>query len=349
MQIVLAGVGEDSVDIVEDAIREWRGKAVIDGVVFDEDELYHRLSDQSYPARRIEDLPRMSFDRLYVCANHDLAEEAVGIFREKLGLSQRQCSSYVKSYIGPRSIDWDGVETEEDIIERIVRSGTMNDLERFAYCDSHRLLFKWLHYYEIYDRHFSKYRNESPVIMEIGVYKGGSMKMWKEYFGDGAKIIGVDIDEHAREFEEEQISIEIGSQEDREFLRKMKEKYPRIDILIDDGGHTMNQQIVTFEEMFPHIAYGGTYLCEDLHTSYWRKYGGGYQCPDSYIEYSKNFIDYIHAWHSEVTELQENQYSRSMHSLHYYNSMLVIEKERMGNPIAARVGEEIISKMRVRR
>ena len=71
-------------------------------------------------------------DRLYVCANHDLAEEAVGLFREKLGLSQRQCSSYVKSYIGPRSIDWDGVETEEDIIERIVRSGTMNDLERFA-------------------------------------------------------------------------------------------------------------------------------------------------------------------------------------------------------------------------
>lgn len=337
MQIVLVGVGEDSVDIVEDAIREWRGNAVIEGVAFDEDELYFKLSDQSYPARRIEDLPSMPFDRLYVCANSFLAEEAVELFREKLGLSKTQCSSYVKSNIGPRTIDWDRAETEEDVIEQIIQSGTMNDLEKFAYCDSHRLLFKWLHYYEVYDRHFSKYRNTAPVIMEIGVSKGGSLQMWKKYFGEGVRIIGIDVDERTREFAEEQISIEIGSQEDREFLREMKEKYPRIDILIDDGGHTMNQQIVTFEEMFPHIAYGGTYLCEDLHTSYWKKYGGGYRHPDSYIEYSKNFIDYIHAWHSEVAELQENRYSRSMHSLHYYNSILVIEKERMGNPIAARV------------
>ncbi len=349
MHIVLVGVGEDSVDIVEDAIREWREKAVIEGVAFDEDELYYRLSDWSYLHRRIEDLPNLTFDRLYVCANHDLSNEAVSLFRQKLGLSREQCDSYVKSNVGPHSIDWTKVETEGDVIDQIVRSGTMNDLERFAYCDSHRLLFKWLHYYEIYDRHFSKYRNKAPVIMEIGVYKGGSLEMWKEYFGEGTRIIGIDIDEHAREFEEEQISIEIGSQEDREFLRRMKEKYPRIDILIDDGGHTMNQQIVTFEEMFPHIAYGGTYLCEDLHTSYWKEFGGGYQCPDSYIEYSKNFIDYIHAWYSQEAELQENRYSRSMHGLHYYDSILVIEKERIANPIAARVGEGIKRMVRVRR
>lgn len=42
-----------------------------------------------------------------------------------------------------------------------------------------------------------------------------------------------------------------------------KEKYPCVDILLDDGGHTMNQQITTFREMFPHIQDGGLYMCED--------------------------------------------------------------------------------------
>lgn len=119
----------------------------------------------------------------------------------------------------------------------------------------------------------------------------------------------------------------------------LKEKYPKIDILIDDGGHTMNQQIVTFEEMFPHLSYGGTYLCEDLHSSYVDKYGGGYKRPGSYIEYSKNFIDYLHTLYSREETFQTNQFSRTMHSLHYYDSVLVIEKEKMGQPISLKSPE----------
>lgn len=174
--------------------------------------------------------------------------------------------------------------------------------------------------------------------MEIGVAKGGSLQMWKDYFGKGAQIIGVDIEKGTKDFEEESIRIEIGSQSDRDFLKSLKEKYPKIDIFIDDGGHTMEQQIITFEEMFPHISYGGVYLCEDLHTSYWEECGGGYRYPNTYIEYSKNFIDYIHAWHSRTNALQENKYSRSMHSLHYYDSILVIEKEKMGIPLNLKQG-----------
>jgi hypothetical protein len=59
----------------------------------------------------------------------------------------------------------------------------------------------------------------------------------------------------------------IGSQSDRKFLRKVKTQIPPIDILIDDGGHTMKQQITAYEELFPLIKDNGTYLCEDLHTS----------------------------------------------------------------------------------
>lgn len=333
LQIVLVGIGADSVDIVEDAVSVLAQDSEIVAIVFDDDSLYQQLSKPFCPAGRIEDLPNLKFDQLVVCANYNMAVDAVALFCRQLKLSVQECTSYTKRAVGPHVVDWDRAVDAKGIVGEIVRSGTLNRLEEFAYCEPHRILGKWAHYYEVYDRHFAKYRGKSPVVMEIGVWKGGSVQMWKDYFGEGAQIIGIDIDEDVKSFEEEQITIEIGSQEDRDFLRAMKEKYPRIDILIDDGGHTMNQQIVTFEEMFPHIAYGGTYLCEDLHTSYWPRYGGGYRSPDSYIEYSKNFIDYIHAWFNETDELQENRYTRSMHSLHYYNSMLVIEKERMGAPV----------------
>lgn len=334
LHTVLLGIGEDSIDIINHAIRELKENTIIDAIVFDNDKLYDKIFDKSFPSKTIDELCKMKFDKLLICANHNIVNDIVELFRDKLKLNNKQCSSYIRNKIGPHNINWDEVQTNQDIVNQIIDSGTMNDLEKFTYLCPHRTIYKWLHYFEIYERHFAKYRNTSPIVMEIGVFKGGSLQMWKNYFGEGAKIIGIDIDDSVKSFEEEAISIEIGSQEDRHFLKYLKEKYPHIDILIDDGGHMTHQQIITFEEMFPHISYGGTYLCEDLHTSYWYDYGGGYKSPDSYIEYSKNFIDYIHAWHSRSADLQENEYSRSMHSLHYYDSILVIEKEKMGVPFS---------------
>lgn len=335
LHTILLGIGTDSVNIINDAIRELKNDFSIDAVIFDNDELYNLIADTAYsiPQKTLSDLFLMTFDKLFICANHNISEQIVDLFCKRLNITKKECSSYTKNMIGPHRINWEDAEVCGNLVNEIVKSGTLNDLEKFFYCRPHRIIHKWLHYFEVYERHFSKYRNKAPIVMEIGVSKGGSLQMWKDYFGEDAHIIGIDIEEVTKAFEEENISIEIGSQSDRDFLRKLKEKYPKIDILIDDGGHTMEQQIVTFEEMFPHISYGGTYLCEDLHTSYWEKYGGGYRYPNTYIEYSKNFIDYIHAWHSQTKVLQENQYSRSMHSLHYYNSILVIEKEKMGPPL----------------
>jgi cephalosporin hydroxylase len=169
----------------------------------------------------------------------------------------------------------------------------MNDLEKYFKENKKRRIFKWNHYFEIYDRHFSRFRNKEIVILEIGILHGGSLQMWKEYFGPKAKIYGIDINPKCKEFEEENIKIFIGSQSDRNFLREVQKQIPAIDILIDDGGHEMEQQIVTFEELFDHVAENGVYLCEDLHTSYLPDFGGGYKKKESFIEYSKNFIDAI--------------------------------------------------------
>jgi cephalosporin hydroxylase len=123
----------------------------------------------------------------------------------------------------------------------------MNDLEKYFRLNDKRLIHKWNHYFEVYDRHFSKYRNKDIVILEIGVSHGGSLQMWKDYFGDKAKIYGIDINPQCKEFEEENIKIFIGSQSDRNFLREVKAQIPPIDILIDDGGHTMVQQILVMK------------------------------------------------------------------------------------------------------
>jgi hypothetical protein len=208
----------------------------------------------------------------------------------------------------------------------------MNTLEKYFKKNTKRLIHKYHHYFEVYERHFARYRNKPVVIVEIGLFQGGSLQMWKSYFGNKAKIYGIDINPECKAFEEKNVEIFIGSQSDREFLRALKKKIPKIDILIDDGGHFMKQQIVTFEELYDHIKDDGVFLCEDLHTSYWLRYGGGHRRIGTFIEYSKNLIDRLNAYHSEENSLKVTDFTRSTNSLHFYDSILVIEKKRRNEP-----------------
>lgn len=218
----------------------------------------------------------------------------------------------------------------------------MNDLEAFFRRHTGRRLHKWMHYFEIYDRHFAAFRGRAPVVLEFGVSQGGSLQMWKEYFGPGVRLFGVDINPECRRFEEDDVRILIGDQGDRDFLRTLAKTLPPIDILIDDGGHTMEQQIATFEELYAHVQPHGVYLCEDLHTSYWHRWGGGYKKRGSFIEYSKNWIDALHAWHTrEPRRLPVSDFTRSAHSVHYYDSIVVVEKRPMTPPTNEATGETL--------
>ena len=163
--------------------------------------------------------------------------------------------------------------------------------------------------------------------------------MWKSYFGDKVKIYGIDNNPKCKDLEENGIEIFIGSQSDKSFLSKIKRKIPKVDILIDDGGHTMEQQITTFEELFDHIKDNGIYLCEDLHTSYWLKYGGGLKRNGTFIEYSKDWIDFLHAYHSHQKSLQPNEFTRTVNSIHYYDSIVIIEKKLREKPKLVKSGK----------
>lgn len=215
----------------------------------------------------------------------------------------------------------------------------VNPLEAYFRANEGRLIHKWMHYFDIYDRHFSAYRGRPVTVLEFGVSHGGSVQMWKKYFGRKARIIGVDIDPRCAALGEDQIEIIIGDQEDREFLRSLRERVGRVDVVIEDGGHTMTQQINTFEEVWPLVKNGGVYLVEDLHTSYWDSYGGGRKRPGTFIEYAKDLVDQLNAWHSrEKPDFAVDQYSRSIRGMHVYDSIIVFDKGKVVAPTHERTG-----------
>jgi hypothetical protein len=83
----------------------------------------------------------------------------------------------------------------------------------------------------------------------------------------------------------------------------------------------------------------GVYLAEDLHTSYWATYGGGLQRPGTFIEFAKTLIDHLHAWHSpEPQQFAPSIATRSIDGLHFYDSVLVIEKRPRLKPVSRRTG-----------
>jgi cephalosporin hydroxylase len=215
-----------------------------------------------------------------------------------------------------------------------------NPLEAHFRTNRGRLIHKWNHYFDIYDRHFAPYRKRAVTVVEFGVSHGGSLQMWKRYFGRKARIVGVDIEPRCAKLAEDRIEIVIGDQEDRGLLRSLRERFAPIDVVIEDGGHTMTQQIATFEEMWPGVRDGGVYLVEDLHTSYWPKYGGGYKRAGTFIEYAKDLIDQQHAWHSrDESELAVDDYTRTIRGMHVYDSVIVFDKRVVERPTHERTGK----------
>lgn len=219
----------------------------------------------------------------------------------------------------------------------------MSDLQTFFENHTGRLIHKWSHYLPIYEKYFQKYRGTDVCLVEIGVYNGGSLQMWKYFFGPAARIHGVDQNPLCKQFEDDQVHVHIGDQEDRAFLQALAREIPRIDILIDDGGHGMRQQIVTFEELYPRVEPTGLYLCEDTHTSYWREYGGGCRRRGTFIEYAKGLVDSLHAWHSrDAKSLAVSDFTRSTQAIHFHDSLLVIEKSPRERPRDCKVGTAIL-------
>ena len=140
------------------------------------------------------------------------------------------------------------------------------DLE--GYFDAHREgpgIWKWRQSFPIYEAHLNRFRGERLTLMEIGIFSGGSLPMWRQHFGPGCRVIGVDIEPACRAYAADGVDIVIGDQSDAGFWAETLPNLPPLNVVIDDGGHQAHQQIASFESIFPTMAPGGVYLCEDLH------------------------------------------------------------------------------------
>jgi cephalosporin hydroxylase len=214
----------------------------------------------------------------------------------------------------------------------------VNPLEDWFEHTQGRQVHKWMHYFDIYHRHLKRFRGRAVKVVEFGVSLGGSAQMWREYFGPRAQLYGIDRDRRCKQWEAPWFQVFIGDQADRAFLHQVAQQIGRVDIVIDDGGHHPDQQIATFEEFYPLIKPGGVFLIEDLHTSYWPKYSGGLNKPGTFMEYSKQLLDQLNAYHSREPGFEVDRFTKTTRSMHFYDSVLVFEKGKVRPPTRKRQG-----------
>jgi cephalosporin hydroxylase len=203
------------------------------------------------------------------------------------------------------------------------RERKLNPLE--TWFDSHvdgEGTWKWRHYLEAYHRHFAKFVGTEVHILEIGVFSGGSLQMWKDYFGAGCHVYGVDNFEQCKVYEQESVRILIGDQGDPGFWQTVREQVPALDIVVDDGSHLVDHQITSLHALLPHLRPGGVYMVEDC-----------YSVINGFHDYAAGLSRNIHAWGQPKPGLYDphdgqipEAFQRAVGSMHTYPYLTVFEK-----------------------
>jgi 23S rRNA U2552 (ribose-2'-O)-methylase RlmE/FtsJ len=199
------------------------------------------------------------------------------------------------------------------------------------------LVHKWHHYIPIYDRYFHIFRGRKVRFLEIGVSQGGSLEMWRHYFGPDAIIFGVDIDPACANYNDRFAQVRIGSQTNVNFLLSVVEEMGGVDVVLDDGSHHMSDILASLETLFPRLNRGGIYLIEDLHTAYWRKSGGGYASSKNFFNVVRDVVDDMHRWYHD-RKIKRLGISEHCTGIHIHDSIVVFEKGAGHRPVHSRVG-----------
>lgn len=208
---------------------------------------------------------------------------------------------------------------------------------------------KWLGYFPVYDKEFARFRNLKPKILEIGVYRGGSLQLWKRFFGEGSIIVGLDIDPACSRFNapENDIHVEIGDQSDAAFLQSVIDKYGPFDIIIDDGSHVASHQIASFNGLFSAgLKDDGIYLVEDLECMYWGHTDEFRDAGVTSVEFFKMLIDIQNSIFEDYTyrdfaiHMPDTgstytviELAKSVASIKFCRGLVVIEKSQQVPPL----------------
>ena len=198
-----------------------------------------------------------------------------------------------------------------------------------------RTLYKMEHYLGIYDDLLRNWHGRDVSFLEIGVYKGGSIPMWQGFFAPTSRLTFLDIDPACTALALPGTTVEIGDQSDPVFLDRIGQAHGPFDLIVDDGGHKMHQQITSFRHLWPRLNDCGLYIVEDTHTSYWPGFGGGFRAPESFMEFAKDLIDRMHSWYTEDDAgFPLHPMAREIGGIRFHDSMVVIEKRLKEPPVS---------------
>ncbi|BEI38351.1 hypothetical protein PHIN8_02950 [Polynucleobacter sp. HIN8] len=180
-------------------------------------------------------------------------------------------------------------------------------------------------YFAVYESLFNKFRGGEVTFLEVGVFNGGSLNMWKEYFGSKARIIGVDLNPVALKLIDQGFEIYIGDQESKSFWLDLKSRIGKVDIILDDGGHKNLQQAVTLYYGADLVSDGGLVVIEDVHTSYFRRFGNpGYF---SFVNFSKRIIDIVNSRFAYLKKIN-SKLGSMVWSIQYFESIVAFNIDR---------------------
>jgi hypothetical protein len=182
--------------------------------------------------------------------------------------------------------------------------------------------YKYQKYFQVYEYLFSKYINKKITFVEIGVLNGGSLFLWREFFGNSARIIGIDLNPDCKKLEKEGFEIFIGDQSDKNFWFNFFNKVGKVDIVLDDGGHTNIQQIQTTCCVVENINDNGVLVIEDTHTSYMKRFFN--PSKYSFINFAKKIIDDINYMFLGLGSFNFSL-NKYIHSIEFFESIVAFK------------------------
>ena len=185
---------------------------------------------------------------------------------------------------------------------------------------------KWEKYFDVYEEIFKKYKDKDIKFVEIGVQNGGSLEIWKNYFSAKSEIIGIDLNPECKKFEKDNIKIFIGNQSDVSFWNNFFNKVGKVDIILDDGGHTNLDQIITCVNVIDKINDDGMLVVEDTLTSYVDEYNSDPKL--TFINFSKKTIDDINFKNDKNIKQFNFSLNNYVHSMEFFESFVIFKINR---------------------
>ena len=128
-------------------------------------------------------------------------------------------------------------------------------------------------YLKKYEMFLSPWKNKKFNMIELGVLKGASIRMWGEYFTD-AQVYGIDIDQACKQYEGDNRHVIIKDLGDEGAITSLKDIKP--DIIVDDASHIWSHQVKALILLWDCLPHGGIYILEDIGTAFEGFKGLGY-------------------------------------------------------------------------